>query len=160
MDAKPPFKEYGVQCVRFAMEESNLFRLLFMQKRGEDSYKDFIKSDANYEDVLNAIQSTFSLSREQAEVLYRNLWIYTHGVAVIVATGMCELSIEEISDMLVMVCHSFLIGIKAFGDEMQTQSMQKGTVIKLTPTEWVLCPKCKQESIIDAQFFNVEVSKE
>ena len=91
MDAKPPFKEYGVQCVRFAMEESNLFRLLFMQKRGEDSYKDFIKSDANYEDVLNAIQSTFSLSREQAEVLYRNLWIYTHGVAVIAATGMCEL---------------------------------------------------------------------
>ena len=108
----PPMKGFGVQYIRFAMEESNLYSILFMNKRDGFKYVDFIVDEGHYEKVISAAEENFAINREQAEMVYHNLWAYAHGIAVMSATGVCKFSIEEISQMLGMACRSFLIGMR------------------------------------------------
>ena len=109
----PPMKGFAVQYIRFAMEESNLYSVLFMKRRDGFKYVDFIINEGHYEKIITAAEDNFSLNREQAEFVYHNLWAYAHGIAVMSATGVCAFSLEEISEMLGMACRSFLMGIKA-----------------------------------------------
>ena len=115
----PPMKGFGVQYIRFAMEESNLYAILFMNKRDDFKYVDFIVDEGHYERVITAAEKDFALSRQQAEYLYHNMWAYAHGIAVMSATGVCKFSVEEISQMLGMACRSFLIGIRVPRDERE-----------------------------------------
>ena len=115
----PPMKGFGVQYIRFAMEEPNLYSVLFMKKRDDFKYVDFIVNEGHYERIIVAAAENFSLERKQAELLYHNMWAYAHGIAVMSATGVCNFSIEEISQMLGMACRSFLLGMKVPRDERE-----------------------------------------
>ncbi|MBQ8798678.1 MAG: TetR/AcrR family transcriptional regulator [Lachnospiraceae bacterium] len=115
----PPMKGFGVQYIRFAIEEHNLFILLFMQKREGLKMVDFIVNEGHYERIIQAAQKDFSLEREQAELLYHNMFTYAHGIAAMSATGVCSFSLEEISLMLGMTCRSMLIGMKVPRDERE-----------------------------------------
>ena len=115
----PPMKGFAVQYIRFAMEEPNLYSILFMNRRDDFKYVDFIINEGHYEKVIMAAQKDFSLSREQAEFVYHNMWAYAHGIAVMSATGVCKFLLEEISQMLGMACRSFLIGMKVPRDERE-----------------------------------------
>ena len=116
----PPMKGFGVQYIRFAMEEPNLYAVLFMNKRDDFKYVDFIVDEGHYEKVITAAEKDFTISRQQAEFLYHNMWAYAHGIAVMSATGVCKFSLEEISQMLGMACRSFLMGVKAPRDERES----------------------------------------
>ena len=48
------------------------------------------------------------MSEHKAEQLYRHLWIYTHGIAVLCATNMCVFTGEEINDMIAQVFKGML----------------------------------------------------
>lgn len=115
----PPMKGFAVQYIRFAMEEPNLYSLLFMNRREDFKYVDFIINEGHYEKVISAAEVIFAVNREQAEFVYHNLWAYAHGIAVMSATGVCKFSLEEISQMLGMACRSFLIGMRAPRDERE-----------------------------------------
>ena len=41
-------------------------------------------------------------------MLYRHLWIYSHGIATLCATSMCKFTGEEIGNMLTEVFKSLL----------------------------------------------------
>ena len=125
----PPMKGFGVQYIRFAMEEPNLYSVLFMKKRDDFKYVDFIVHEGHYEHVIAAAEKDFMLSREQAELLYHNMWAYAHGIAVMSATGVCNFSLGEISQMLGMACRSFLIGMKIPRDERETAMPKAGGVM-------------------------------
>ncbi|MBO5337097.1 MAG: TetR/AcrR family transcriptional regulator [Lachnospiraceae bacterium] len=122
----PPMKGFGVQYIRFAMEEHNLFTLLFMQKREGFNMVDFIITEGHYERIIQAAQTDFFLVREQAELLYHNMFTYAHGIAAMSATGVCSFSIEEIAQMLGMTCRSMLIGMKVPRDEREKTMPQIG----------------------------------
>lgn len=122
----PPMKGFAVQYIRFAMEESNLYSILFMNKRDGFKYVDFIINEGHYEKVITAAEDNFSLDREQAEFVYHNMWAYAHGIAVMSATGVCKFSLEEISQMLGMACRSFLIGMKVPRDERENTMPKVG----------------------------------
>ena len=124
----PPMKGFGVQYIRFAMEESNLYAILFMNKRDDFKYVDFIVDEGHYERVITAAEKDFALNRQQAEFLYHNMWAYAHGIAVMSATGVCKFSLEEISQMLGMACRSFLIGIRVPRDERENVMPKMGGV--------------------------------
>ena len=115
----PPLKGFGVQYIKFAMEEPNLFSVLFMQRQKNYDYVDFIVDEGHYEKVLSSVENTFGINRQQSESLYHNLWAYAHGLAVMSATGVCSFSIEVIAGMLGMACRSFLFGLKLPYDERE-----------------------------------------
>ena len=125
----PPMKGFGVQYIRFAMEEPNLYAVLFMNKREDFKYVDFIVNEGHYERIITAAEANFALDRKQAELLYHNMWAYAHGIAVMSATGVCDFSLEEISQMLGMACRSFLIGMKVPRDERENIMPKVGGII-------------------------------
>lgn len=122
----PPMKGFAVQYIRFAIEEPNLYSILFMKKRDDFNYVDFIVGEGHYEKVIATAEENFGLNRGQAETLYHNMWAYAHGIAVMSATGVCNFSIEEIAGMLGMACRSFLIGMKVARDERENVIPQMG----------------------------------
>ena len=59
--------------------------------------------DHNKNIILGSIEKGYSLPKEKAMKLYTHMWIYSHGIAVLLATDMCTFSESEISDMLTSV---------------------------------------------------------
>ena len=115
LSEKPAFKGAGMQYIRFAVEEPKLFQLLFMeeQKQIPDLSGVLPMIDENYEEILHSIQKEYGVSSPAAERLYRHLWIYTHGIAALCATGMCSFTAEEISVMVSEIFASLLKHWKA-----------------------------------------------
>ena len=108
------FKGVGTQYILFAMKEPKLFQLLFMSEQPQKPSVAGILPiiDESYEQILLSVQDGYGLAKKDAEILYRHLWIYTHGIAVLCATNMCSFTAEEISRMMTEVCGSLLKEIK------------------------------------------------
>lgn len=108
------FKGVGTQYIIFAIREPKLFQFLFMT---EQEQKPAIANvlpiiDESYNEILLSAQNGYNLTNEQAERLYRHLWIYTHGIAVLCATNMCVFTAEEISKMMTEAFKGILSEIK------------------------------------------------
>ncbi len=105
----PPFKGVGKAYIRFASEKPKLFQLLFMKEKGVETKVERLLNNAEeYGKVVYSITSVYPVTNMQAANLYKHLWIYAHGIAVLIATKVCAFSDEEISDMLTVVFVSLL----------------------------------------------------
>ncbi len=100
---KIAFKGVGRAYIRFAANEPNLFRMLFMEENNAAISEILPVIDENYSKILQSITSGYGVGNETAVKLYRHLWIYSHGIAVMLATHACELSSEQIDEMLTEV---------------------------------------------------------
>lgn len=86
----PPYKASGMAYIRFARQERELFKLLFMRDRsGEISREE----DPSVEPILAIIQKNLGIDRETALRFHLEMWLYVHGIATMVATN--YLSWEE-----------------------------------------------------------------
>lgn len=110
----PAFKGVGTQYILFAINEPNLFRILFMSGQEAVSSLDGILPliDESYEKILMSIVAGYGLGRGAAEKLYRHLWIYTHGIAALCVTKVCRFTGDEISGMMTEVFVSLLKNIR------------------------------------------------
>ena len=109
------FKGGGLEYILFSINEPKLFQLLFMTEQPQipDLTGVLPLIDDSYEQILRSIQSGYGIDKSSAEILYRHLWIYTHGIATLCATNMCRFTDEEIGSMIRQVCISILKSIKA-----------------------------------------------
>ena len=114
MSGANAFKGSGTGYIRFAAEEPKLFRLLFMRELSEapDPQRVLPIIDDYYEKILGSVEREYGLDRKTAERVYLNMWLYSHGIAVAIATKLCTFSKEQISNMLTDVCSSILLKIK------------------------------------------------
>lgn len=110
----PAFKGVGMQYIRFALTEPKLFQVLFMSEQAQKPAVGEILPviEEHYPQIVESVQSTYSLSQEDAKWLYRHLWIYSHGIAVLCATNMCTFTPEEMGRMLTEVCTAMLKEMK------------------------------------------------
>ena len=109
------FKGVGMEYILFSINEPKLFQLLFMTEQPQipDLTGVLPLIDDSYEQILRSIQSGYGIDKSSAEILYRHLWIYTHGIATLCATNMWGFTDEEIGSMIRQVCISILKSIKA-----------------------------------------------
>lgn len=111
----PAFKRIGVQMILFATEQPKLYRLLFMSEQPEA--KTFDDMFANLGDPavqsIDFIQRDYSLSRNDAMQLFKHVWIYTYGLGVLIATGMCSFTADETQSMLTCEFTSMMTHIKS-----------------------------------------------
>jgi len=115
----PAFKGVGMQYIRFAREEPQLFGLLFMTA-GENALTlaDVLPViDGNSIRILSSIENAYGLSRELSYRLYQSMWIFTHGIACLCATGVGHLTEDETSCLLTEVFTGLLIKIKSEGNK-------------------------------------------
>ena len=115
LSQKLAFKGVGMEYILFSVHEPKLFQLLFMteQQLIPDLTGVLPLIDDSYEQILLSIQNDYEIDKSSAEMLYRHLWIYTHGIATLCATNMCRFTDEEIGSMIREVCISILKSIKA-----------------------------------------------
>lgn len=108
-----PFKGVGEAYIKFAVNEPKLFQLLFMNDDAVRSLDTVLPSiDGNYDRILQSVKDQYGVSEKIAFKLYKNLWVFTHGIAAMCATRTCEFSGEEISEMSADVCMSLLVRYK------------------------------------------------
>ncbi|MDE5728697.1 MAG: WHG domain-containing protein [Clostridia bacterium] len=102
MSGENAFKGSGIGYIKFAAEQPKLFRLLFMTEiRGVPDHEKVLPViDDYYEKILAAVQSEYGFGRETANKIYRHLWIYSHGIASLIAMNVCSFSDEAVSEML------------------------------------------------------------
>ncbi len=113
----PAFKGVGMQYVRFAREEPKLFSLLFMTAGESEVGLDGVLPaiDGNSEKILQSLEKSYELSRETAYRLYQTLWLLSHGIACLCATGVSHLTEKETSEILTEVFRTMLIKKKSEG---------------------------------------------
>lgn len=92
----PQYKSFGMAYIRFAEEERELFKLLFMCDRAGAE----IAPTLDFEKSVEIIMNTNGLSREQAQLLHMEMWSCVHGIGTMLATSFLTLKRELISKML------------------------------------------------------------
>ncbi len=110
----PAFKGVGMQYIRFAIQEPKLFQLLFMSEQiNKPTVANVLPViDDNYPQILASVERIYNIGREDAENVYRHLWIYSHGIAVLAATNMCVFTPDEIGKMTAEIIQGLLKKIK------------------------------------------------
>lgn len=111
---EPAFKGVGMAYIKFAMQEGKLFQLLFMHEQEEaQGIENILRNiDDNFDRILESVMVPYGLKREEALNLYQNLWIFTHGIATLLATKVCRFTQEKISTMLTDVFIGLIKEIK------------------------------------------------
>lgn len=111
----PAFKYVGMKMIEFAMKEPKLFQLVYM--REHDKNQNFAMLVEELGDTvkvcIEVMQRDYALSRSDAELLFRQVWLHTFGICVLVAGKVCQISPEEISEMLSVEFQGTLMLIKS-----------------------------------------------
>ncbi|MDE7440125.1 MAG: TetR/AcrR family transcriptional regulator [Clostridia bacterium] len=115
MQCANPFKGSGVGYIRFASEQPKLFQLLFMREKTDVPDRGTVLSliDNYYDRILQTVQTEYGFSYETSREIYLHLWIYSHGIASLIATNVCKFSEQAISEMLADVGASIIRKYKA-----------------------------------------------
>ena len=93
----PPYKASGMAYIRFAKEERELFRLLFMRDRSNE------KIEENKEEIkplMQLIQQNLGISEDDAYLFHLEMWLYVHGIATMIATSYLDWDDEFISKVI------------------------------------------------------------
>lgn len=93
----PAYKASGMAYIRFAKEEKELFKLLYMRDRTTETIQEETESNAQMESM---VQSNTGLNGMDAKLFHLEMWSYVHGIATMIATGFLELDWDLISRML------------------------------------------------------------
>lgn len=93
----PAYKASGMAYIRFAKEEKQMFKLLFMCDRSGTP----IPEDAeSFNQMADMLQSSIGLSQEQSRLFHLEMWACVHGIATMFATGFLDLDWELVGRML------------------------------------------------------------
>lgn len=95
----PPYKAAGMAYIRFAAEEKQLFKLLFMCDRTGNNVEDDLTDETDVK-IISMIASALSIPNDAARRLHRESWLFVHGIASMVVTSFADYSENEVSAML------------------------------------------------------------
>ena len=117
---------FPLSYLSFAKEETNLFRLLFvsdmaLEMKGKD---DFYTELGNIEKA-NAFSRQFGLRPEQGRAVFLDLFFYSHGMAVLTASGKLALNQHNCEELLQRLLNAELesmAGEEAVRDAAQSVS--------------------------------------
>lgn len=90
------YKASGIAYIKFAEEEPALFRLLFMRDRNGKTDE----ADKTLDEIIKQIMLLMGISKEAAYEFHTQMWIYTHGIAVMAATNYIHFTEAQIDKYL------------------------------------------------------------
>ena len=92
------YESIGMAYLMFALEEPNLFHMVFMYKR-DGAIKDVLSNKGK---VICALVEKTSFTQEQAGIIRRHMLTHTYGLAAMMATGQVEYTREELHELLIL----------------------------------------------------------
>ena len=93
----PAYKASGMAYIRFAKEETQLFKLLFMRDRSKEQIEE---NREQLKPLVELICKDTGLREQDAYTFHLEMWIYVHGIATMIATSYLEWHWDTISQML------------------------------------------------------------
>lgn len=103
IDAKKVLLTMCIAYVEFAQEYKNLFISLFLSNNLKwKSIENVLDEKWNQGAIINLVNKQ-GLSFDEAKNLFMNMWLYTNGLATLVATNDIKIDEKEILVKLVMV---------------------------------------------------------
>lgn len=107
---KIPFFGVGMQYVRFAREEPEPYRLLFLTRTQEYSA---IKSMEHLRELVRpTLVKIYHITAAEADIYFRDLWFVVHSLSTLIVTGDCSYSDGEIGQILTGMSISICKSIK------------------------------------------------
>lgn len=95
--AYPAYKASGMAYIRFAKEEKELFKLLYMRDRSAEQAPK--ESELNAE-MAQLVRSHTGLEGTSMQLFHLEMWAFVHGIATMFATGFLDLEWDLVSRML------------------------------------------------------------
>ena len=104
-----PYLILPVSYIEFARKEPHLFKLLFINDMDLEmtEAKDFYKETDN-EKKAQLFSETVGIDLEKAKVIFLDLFLYTHGIAVLTATQKLVLDRKNAEKMLMNILSAFI----------------------------------------------------
>ena len=93
----PAYKASGIAYIRFAKEETELFKLLYMRDRSGESVSNAIEFGDQMESF---VQNYTGLDKDTAKMFHLEMWAFVHGIAAMIATGFVDIDFQLVSRML------------------------------------------------------------
>lgn len=93
----PPYKAAGMAYIRFAREEKELFKMLFMCERTRENMEKSKDAVKPFQEIL---KRQLGLCEEDAYMFHLEMWMYVHGIAATIATSYLEWDEDFISRVL------------------------------------------------------------
>lgn len=99
-DEMPKYKQVGINYIKFAKEEKELFKILFMSKI-DLGLNDFIAKDMeDFKELSKLIKISTNLNDEDIESFHIKMWIFSHGLATLVASSTININDEQLKQLL------------------------------------------------------------
>lgn len=95
-----PFLGFGMHYIRFAKEEPELYRLLFLSTDQSEGNSAFGEMNASLELVTDSMQETYHIDAKTAERYFRDMRLVAHSLATLIVTGSCPYTDQEIGRIL------------------------------------------------------------
>lgn len=107
---KISFFGVGMQYIRFARKEPELYRFLFLT-RAEEKEHSAMKSMQHLQELVRpTLMHIYRITAEEAERYFRDLWLVAHSLSTLIVTGDCLYSDREIGQILtgfsISICKS------------------------------------------------------
>ena len=93
------YKDIGINYIRFAKEEPELFKIMFNRKINEGAF-DFIDLTGSAKTILETISKQTGMSNEDAKQFHLRMWLYVNGIASLAANQTVEFNDGEIAELL------------------------------------------------------------
>ncbi len=100
VDDIPHYKQIGINYIKFAQEETNLFKVLFMSP-ARNLPNTFVETDkTGFAGVVAAIKLSTHLSDKGIKSFHTKMWIFVHGIATLTVSRSFKFTDEQIKDLL------------------------------------------------------------
>lgn len=105
-----PFFGVGMQYIRFAREEPELYRFLFLTRAQDQEYSTMKSMRHLQELVRPTLMNIYRITAAEADLYFRDLWFVVHSLSTLIVTGDCPYSDREIGQILtgfsISICKS------------------------------------------------------
>ena len=101
----PAYKAMGLGLIRFAAEERELFKILYMRDRSGEKIGDDRDELAP---AIEALRRQTGIGEDEAYRFHVEMWVFVHGVASMIATRYLEWDEALASDMLTDIYRGLL----------------------------------------------------
>ena len=92
----PEYKATGMAYIRFAKEQPQFFKYLFMRDRAHERIDEAATEFQREADRL----SQYGINTDKATTFHTHMWIYVHGIATMYATGFLNWDWDTVSALL------------------------------------------------------------
>ena len=96
---------YGMAYIKFAQEEKELFRYLFMRQNAYAELREALLPIMHVS--ISRLMEQYHIGQEEAHHFHDQLWVHTHGIASMIATGFCDWNMDKVEKMLAE-CEQYL----------------------------------------------------